>query len=118
MRDDDKDLQDLDRLFGHVKADYQAMRHDGALTPAPVQRPRTLRYVYFGAASAAAVMMAVIGANLPGLPPAQNPARLTIPDRAMVPLTLRPIGKVKPRSLTAQRTVSLRLPRRPAAKKG
>lgn len=120
MHDRDKDLEDLERLFGHVKADYRDMRHQGELgpLPAPVRRQREHKYFYFGAGSAVAVMLlAVISANLPAPQSVQNPIRLTIPDRGTLPLTLRPVGKIKPRSLPSK-SVSLRLPRRPMAKKG
>lgn len=115
MQDSDDDLQDLDRLIGHMKADYQAMRHDGVLAeaPTPHQAPRKVAF-YAVAAAAAVLLIAIIGTNLPGPQTPQSFAKLTLPDRGALPLSLRPVGKVKPLKLT----VSLRVPRRPIAKKG
>ena len=119
MQDGDKDLQDLERLFGHVKADYQAMRHEGILADIPARRrsPRSA-YIYGAASVAAVLMVAIVGTNLPTTQPSQSHVRLTIPDRGTLPLSLRPSGKIKPRTLSAKTSVSLRLPRRPVAKKG
>ena len=119
MQDGDNDIQDLERLFGHVKADYKGMRHEGVLADAPAPRRSSRQAYFYGAASVAAVLLvAIVSANLPTTQPSQSPVRLTIPDRGTLPLSLRPSGKIKPLTLSAKTTVSLRLPRRPAAKKG
>ncbi len=118
MHDGDKDLHDLDQLIGHLKADYRDMRHDGDLVMS-ANLPRSPRrvYLYTAATAAAVLLIAIIGANLPSPQAPTTFAKLRIPDRGTLPLSLRPVSTVKPVMLSAKRTFSLRMPRRPVAKK-
>lgn len=118
MHDDDQQLQDLDRVFGPAMADYYALRHQAPLRATPAPSPRRTHPLYQFAAVASVLAVIAIGSvSVLNIHAPQKQARFAIPDLGATPLSLRPTGKIKPRSLLPPTSTALRLPRRPVAGK-
>ncbi len=125
MRDSDKDLEELERLLGHAKADYRALRHRGNLAARPAKAGRTPPSRRYAIAASMLVAVAAIAFGAielgggSGVTPTK-PSRLAISRPAAIPLSLRPAGDARARlSIDRSRlTVELRLPRRPTRSGG
>lgn len=122
MRDDDRDIEELDRLLGGTKAAYRALRHEGDLR---LDRPRPVRGWHAGHyAVAATVLVAVLGTAAVFTPVmmgrGETPYRFAMPAPATAPLSFRPETKSRP-ALSGDRSrmaVRSRLPARPAKTRG
>ncbi|MEO1493433.1 MAG: hypothetical protein AAFV19_14860 [Pseudomonadota bacterium] len=122
MRDDDRDIAELDRLLGGTTAAYRALRHQGAL---PVGQPHDSRRWHIGRyAVAATVLIAVVGAAAVIAPQflrsGDHPYRFAMPSHVTAPLSLRPNIKSRP-ALSGNRSrmaIRSRLPSRPAKGQG
>lgn len=121
MTERDSDIEELNRLLGHTKAEYRALRHDGPMPVAERRRsPRLGRY-----AAAATVLLALGVATLGTLDhlaslAAERPSRLSMPAPAAAPLSLRPRAVAGQRAMAprARISVDFRLPRRPMRSAG
>ncbi len=125
MRDFDNDLEDLDHLLGHAKADYRALRHQGGLDK---HRAKTSwsaplrRYAIAASMLVAALAVAFFAIELDGglEPEPAKPSRLAISRPAEIPLSLRPVdpGRASFSVDRSQLVIGLRLPRRPSGSNG
>lgn len=122
MQDTDKDLEALEGLLGRASADYQALRHSGALQPDFEPARRHVRQRTYGIA--ASVLLIVSALTLAGgmyWPNTKTTvsSRLALAKPAM-PLSLRP-GSGLPKRISLSRlkpAKSLQRPRRPSGPKG
>jgi len=123
MPNQDRDIQDLERLLGHTKPAYRALRHKGALSERQPARGRTHIVAKLAVAACLALVVGALAwtALVPDAPSRQPaPFRMALPAPADRPLTLRPrpVKSIELAQTRAQLPTALRLPRRPVRTEG
>lgn len=118
MRDDDTDIEELERLLGPARDAYREVRHRGALPEAaPVRRIVTPMRL----AAAASLLVAVTVGALSLMPgDGARKSRLSVPDTSAAIVLSRPALPERARLTSGRLRLSARprLPRRPALSRG
>lgn len=124
MHDDDRNLEELDRLLGGTKDAYRTLRHERALPSASQPPVRRLRWRTGHTAVAASLLIAaIVTASLLATTPMASDDyayRFAMPSQVPAPLSLRPAITSRPALSGDRSRLSLRsrLPSRPAKTKG